>query len=206
MITHWFLATNTSPTSARLIGHPRRLLDRRIESEHLLDDGRRPPGIFDQQLPLLPVGQQPAHAVTDRVDGGFEAGDEKEPHQCRQLCCGDFLALLSHERRHQIIAGVRSAPVEQLGECGPELSVGGRQRPGLAERPDAIQGPSDRRAQPPEPFRIIGQTKEVGHYRNGQWRGEGGHEVELALAFALVEQLAGSPDRPTPRSPPSAGG
>jgi hypothetical protein len=28
----------------------------------------------------------------------------------------------------------------------------------------------------------------VGHDRNRQWRGEGSHEVELAFAFAFVEQ------------------
>ena len=59
--------------------------------------------------------------------------------------------------------------------------------PGRATR--CHPGSSDRRAEPPQSFRIIGQAKEVSHYRNRQWRGEGCHEVELALAFTLVEQL-----------------
>jgi len=46
-----------------LIGYPRRLLDRRIKAKQLLDNSRRPPRFCDEQLPLLSIGKQPAHAA-----------------------------------------------------------------------------------------------------------------------------------------------
>ena len=89
----------------RLMRHARCQLHWRIEAEHLLSDRRCATGIGYQRLPLLAVGQQPAHATADRIDGRLESGDQQQPHQSRQLRHRDRPALLGHERRHQIIAG-----------------------------------------------------------------------------------------------------
>ncbi len=60
----------------RLMRHSRSQLHRRIEAEHLLSDRRCATGIGYQRLPLLAVGQQPAHATADRIDGGLEPGNQ----------------------------------------------------------------------------------------------------------------------------------
>jgi len=71
-------------------------------------------------------------AVTDSVDSGLEAGDQKQPNECRELRWCDRAALLGDECRYQIIARLGCPFLEQLGKGGPQFSVCGRLGAGLA--------------------------------------------------------------------------
>ena len=84
---------------------------------------------------------------------------------------------------------------QQRGEDAAQLGVGRGDASGPDERPDAVQGPGDRRPQPPEALGFVGQPEQLGHHRDRQRGGEVGHQVEpsaVARSRPAVRWMAAS--------------
>ena len=95
----------------------------RVIAEHFFDHRWRSVGILDQHLPLIGVCQQRPDAVADRVDGCLEPGDQQQPAQRAEQGGRDLLVLLGEQRGDDVVAGVRGAPLEEVGEDLPQLAL-----------------------------------------------------------------------------------
>jgi len=192
------------------IGHAPGHLDRRIETQQLLDRARDQRRVVLQPLPLVGRAMQRQQPVADQVGRGLVAGAEQQADIGAQFLGRQPVARLlgPHQLGGEVVLRLAAAQVAELPEIDArhlgvevglvDLLAGHRHR--LEDAAVDVAAGQERRAV------VLGDAQHVADHDHRQAMGKIAHDVHLALGGHAIELLLDDLPDTRPHVGDAAGG
>ena len=170
----------------------RRVRDRRVEAQELLQGRRQTFRMVTQRRQLRRIAEQGDDAVADEAGGRVMTGDDQLEDRREQLPRIEALVAVTGDDQgtHEVVPRCPCLDVDELLEQGDD-GVGGLLGPGV------LLGSRSRDEQPGEALSQcvtvgLGHTEQLADDRERQWKREAGNEINRLVAAVsgdVVEQI-----------------